>query len=554
MKEFFTTHKAPKTKLILMAALFLCGLFYEYLACLCSVLLIASLLVDYRKNGFLLLPKTDSFYLSCFIAGMYGVSAFWAVDSGMALLGFFKFLPLPLFLLAAAQYPSETRQTWLAQLPATGVCMTVICALTRILPGSPFFVNGRLAGCFLYPNTFALFLLLGVIILVSGVRWDKATLLQLAVLLAGIGLSGSRTVFVLLLITVGAALLRKERSTRLIVGSMLAALLLISLGYVLIFNDFSALGRVLTLSLQSSTLQGRLLYWQDALPVILRHPFGLGYMGYAFLQGAFQTGVYSVTYVHNDWLQLALDVGWLPAILLIAELIRAVFSRQNDLTGRLMLTAIALHSIMDFDLQFPAIWFVLLLALDRAEHQSERIIRRSPVLPGAMLLAACLFFGTVSALYYGGAHDACVRLYPAHTQAQLARIQRAETIEEAAAIADGILPRNDSAALAWSAKARAAFYAGDMIRVIEYKERAIALARYSLEEYLDYFQMLHTGYQLYLQQGDRTSAEVCRQKLLSIPRQMEAVLQGTSPRGWRIQDQPELALPEEYQRILAELR
>ena len=93
-----------------------------------------------------------------------------------------------------------------------------------------------------------------------------------------------------------------------------------------------------------------------------------------------------------------------------------------------------------------------------------------------------------------------------------------------------------------------------MIRVIEYKERAIALARYSLEEYLDYFQMLHTGYQLYLQQGDRTSAEVCRQKLLNIPQQMEAVLQGTSPRGWRIQDQPELTLPEEYQRILTELR
>ena len=46
-------------------------------------------------------------------------------------------------------------------------------------------------------------------------------------------------------------------------------------------------GRFLTTSLHSSTLLGRLLYAQDALPVILRHPFGLGYRSYTYMQGSF---------------------------------------------------------------------------------------------------------------------------------------------------------------------------------------------------------------------------------------------------------------------------
>ena len=342
-------------------------------------------------------------------------------------------------------------------------------------------------------------------------------------------------------------------------GSVLAGaavlLVLLTAGYGLLTGDLSAWGRYLTISLESSTLQGRLLYWEDALPVILKHPLGLGYMGYAATVGSFQTGVYSLVHVHNELLQLMLDIGWLPAALLLWTVFRSLTAKDLPLACKLCAGVILLHSLMDFDLQYPVIWFVLLLCLSSAEPLPKTALLRRGVAPVCALLAClCLYLGLVSGLYYTGNTDLCARLWPGHTQANLLLLQQAETPEEMERQADRMLKYNCNSALALSAKARAAYASGNFQQVIAFKEQAIAMARYSKEEYLDYFQMLSVGYQLYLQNGDSASAEVCRQKLLSIPEQMEAVLADTSPRAWKITDKPDLSLPEEYTAFLSTLR
>lgn len=56
-----------------------------------------------------------------------------------------------------------------------------------------FFVNGRLAGFFMYINAFTAFLLAGVIVLVGKKELGKRNDLELFILLAGIVLSGCRT-------------------------------------------------------------------------------------------------------------------------------------------------------------------------------------------------------------------------------------------------------------------------------------------------------------------------------------------------------------------------
>ena len=537
----------------LIVATLLVGLYHEPLSCIASLCLLWMLWRNNSRRGEMQIPLTTAVIITFVIAGCYGLSTMWAADQGMAIFGFVKFLPLPLFALTATQLSGSQRTSLLQMIPWIGVGTTILTgALGFFSKTAPYvFVNGRLAGTFQYPNTFALFLLVGMILLTTTPHKNYSWIAGIAVLAAGIAFTGSRTVFVLLILSIALlCVFFKDRCIRFVLAGSGLLLILSTVIYTVVTGDIASLGRYLTISLESSTLQGRLLYWQDALPIILRHPFGLGYMGYNSLLGSFQTGVYSLTHVHNEVLQLLLDIGWIPGVLFLYMIGRGVCSKTVDFRNKLCIGMIFLHTLMDFDLQFPIIWFILLLCLTEDVTEKTIHIHRGVTFAAVVMGCLCLYFGTVSGLYYTGKIETCAKLYPYHTQANSMLLQQAETAEEMDVFAQQVLKVNPSSSLAWSAKARAAYANGNFEWVIQYKEKAISLARYAKEEYLDYFEMLWVGYQLYLQNGDVASAEVCRQKLLIIPQMMEDVLASTSERAWRITDKPDLVLPDEYRQIL----
>lgn len=544
-------------RFFLLVSVFSVGLFYEVLSCAASLFLLGYLLYCARKRGALVIPRGLTLPAVAAVAAFYALSALWAVDRGMALLGFVKFLPLPLFCLAAAQLDKAERQSLLDTFPPAGAVMTLVAWPLGQIPAlrEYFIIDGRLAGFFQYPNVYGLFLLLGVIILLSRRKWNIWRGLCLAVLLVGIFLSGSRTVFVLLVaVAVVYIVCAKDKLTRWLLLGLLLALVAGTVIYTAVTGNASAMSRYLTSSLSASSLVGRLLYFRDVLPVIARHPFGLGYMGYYFTQGSFQTGVYTVLNVHNELLQLLLDVGWLPAIAVTAALVRAVLPGRNTMEGRMIILAIAAHSMLDFDLQFVAIGFSLILAMDLENVWAKAVPVKKPVIAAAGALGClCLYFGLATGLYSAHAYKAAASVYPGYTSAWMKLLPQAEDAAEMDTLADKILARNQSCALAYSAKARAAYAGGDFGGMIEYKEQAISLAKYSLEEYLDYFDMLAVGVRLYTAAGDEASAEYCRQRLLAIPEMLARVEEGTSSLGRKIDDQPNLTLPETYRQTLAEL-
>lgn len=535
---------------------FLAGLYHEWSACLAGIYLAGWLLYVHRTRKTLRLPKNISMLALTVIALFYLLSPLWAVDRGMALLGFAKFLPLPLFAIAVRQFDLDRRRELLQTVPLTGVVMTILSlALGQFPAFSDFFlVNSRLAGFFQYPNTFAMFLLAGFILTLSRKQPGWRELLYLAVLLAGIILSGSRTVFILLLAVAAYYLIvSKNRRLRRILLGLLAFFIAATVVYALATGNLSSAARYLTASLSTSTFVGRFLYFRDAIPQILTHPLGLGYMGYHYTLGSFQTGVYSLVHVHNDLLQLMLDVGWLPAILLVWALVKGFFSGRCTAHDRVLLLALCAHALFDFDFQFLSLWFllILLMDLDAGSCLSWRAAPAPTVLWG-VLCAVSLYFGVASGLCFLHAQTAAVRVYPGYTDAWLQLLTEAEDTETMETVADNILKHNESISLAHSAKARAAYSRGDFGAVIAYKTRAITLARYTLAEYLDYFDMLTVGVELYTQAGDTASADVCRQELLSIPDRLAQVLESTSALGRKISDQPALDLPPEYVRQLAE--
>lgn len=566
---------------------FLGGGFYEPVSCLCSIYLIGYLIYCRKKVGELTLYGNLTMVSVTVLAACYGLSALWAVDAGMAFLGFVKFLPIPLFVLAVLQLSVEKRESLLTAVPISGTVMTFLSFGLGQLPALRQYlvVNERLAGFFQYPNAYALYLLAGVILLLGNGKPEAGNMLErvgkplhyggLIVLIFGIALSGSRTVFFLLAaVLLAVAAFGKGRYLRYLVLILLAILIGATAVYALITGNLSTVGRYLTSSFGSSTLLGRLLYARDALPVILKHPFGLGYLGYFYTQGSFQTGVYSVRNVHNELLQLFLDIGWIPAVLFAASVGKSLFSKGIGLTRRLLLAVISAHCLLDFDLQFLAVGFVLILAMNlepesmwlarkkgkqkkrgRAAVAGEYRLKdwRVLVVPGILLGAVSLWLGIASLSYYCESYELAVHIYPGYTESWTALLTQAEDAAEMERLADKILSQNKSVSLAYSAKARAAYAEGDFGEMITNKQQAVALSRYELAEYLDYFDMLYVGVQLYMANGDMESAAYCRERLWEIPNMLEEVLEQTSSLAWQIRDKPELELPEEYWKVLGEL-
>jgi len=210
-------------------------------------------------------------------------------------------------------------------------------------------------------------------------RFSALTAVKTCVLLAlatliflGIVFSLSRMGFIASLCSLfvaGALAVGAGLSTRKRWLAVAAVAALIALSFVFLPPDALILRFA---SLASEDLSGdlRLQVWKDSLHLVAAYPLlGCGLGGYesAFLK--FNTGAPMLTmdYAHNDYLQLLAELGILGflivAILMLAILLKAVSAalqhpKANDrylglaCTGAM--TAIFIHSVVDFNLYIPA--------------------------------------------------------------------------------------------------------------------------------------------------------------------------------------------------------
>lgn len=489
----------------------------------------------------------------------YLTSCLWAVDSGMALLGVVKFLPLPLFYVLVSGQRAEVEKM-IDQLPLLGCLMTIFSFLMMQFSIYEEWVSvaGRLAGFFQYPNTYALFMLICLLVLMWRYKGKQTDWLDYGYGLAavfGIVMSGSRTVLILTAFAVIWSLIarqavRKRIVIYLIIGGMIAALTAVLLGSAGVLERFG------DISFGASTFLGRLLYVRDALPLILRYPFGMGYYGYYFIQQSVQTGVYSVVNVHNELMQTVLDVGVIPAGLLCYAVIRSWISKHTCQRDRIVLSVMMLHCLLDYDFQFMVMGFVLILFLDKRNIRTYR----TPILTGSvvgMAGAGMIVLSAVSGMsdicYLSGNYVRALDMYDGNTMARISLLSQAGESEDMSGIAETIIEKNRYVAVAYSAKARALFSAGDIEGFIDNKQKAIELAPYQYEEYLDYLEVLSYCVNVYLAEGNTADARICAQRAEEIPKMLEEVEEKTSWLGWRIDDRPQVTLSYEAQEMIREM-
>ncbi|MCR5805317.1 MAG: O-antigen ligase family protein [Clostridia bacterium] len=529
---------------------FALGVFHEWTAALLSVVLIVMIALKAKNNKDFKCPFDILFAASVILPLAFLVSPLWAVDKGITVLGFVKFLPLPLFLILLKNSP-EVKDPF-KYLPLSGSVMTVLSfILGLVIPKEGYFlVSNRLAGFFQYPNTFALFLLVALSLLLLKEKLEKQDYVFAPILLAGIVLSGSRTVFVLLMLFLCYRIITiKGKKLKLILAGAVVVTVLGSVVYVLATGNRDSVGRFLTTSFTSSTFIGRFLYFKDVLPQIIKHPFGLGYMGYFYSQGTFQTGVYSVNHVHNDLLQILIDVGWLPTILFGIAVVKNFI--KIDMKRKIVVIIMILHLLFDFDMQFVAMDLIFLALIFDDETKGEPVKgRKSFIVATSVAALLSLYFAIPNFLSFINQDKLAVKVYPAYTKSYVALLLEADTADEMKDIADKIIKYDDSISIAYSAKARACFSEGDIPAMIENKAMAIERNKYSLVEYEDYIDMLTYCAKLYIDAENYDSAQVCINKIKEVPQKLQEVKDGTSSLAYKIKDKPELDLPAEYQEIL----
>lgn len=534
-----------------------------YFCCVSAVLLIVLMIMAVclliRSGEFWIsfdwnLAAVVTLTLGYFLAGL------WAVDSGMSLMGGIKFLPVLIYFFVMCQV-LEQRERLIQSLPVMGSLMTVFSFALMQFPAFSEYVSvaGRLAGFFQYPNTYALFMLVCLLVSVyrmSIKKTDWMIAIHVLIALTGIYLSGSRTVMVMTIVVFFMLLILKKELRK---YSILCVGGFVILAAVLAFGGYGKeiYDRLLSMGGNASTFWGRLLYDRDAIKMIVTHPFGMGYYGYYFVQQEMQTGVYSVVSVHNEFLQIMLDIGIVPALLIYGAVIRSLLSENTSERDRVILAVMLLHSLFDYDFQFLMMCFVLLLFLDIRNVKRIKISILTKIAAGlSMIVIAVLsvIAGASDYFYIKGEPEQAIRFYGGNMMAKIELLNMSEGPEEMEKRADSILEGNSHVSVAYSAKARAAFSQGDVEAFVRYKLTAIRLAPYQYEEYVDYLNSLAYCAELYKQANDMDSARFCAERAAEIPHMLENVKEGTSRLGWKINDQPEVTLSREDLKLIEEMR
>ena len=183
---------------------FIFGLFYEFAVCSVAILFLIILLKKFVKN-----QKLNIYYNYCFFSVLILtisslLTCIWAIDKQDAIFGFFRILTILLFVIILMQEEENKIKEFYKLVPISAIFMVIICIIMKLIPNLSEYVysdNGRLGGFFQYSNTFALFLLTGINVLLYENEKSKLNVIYIFILLSGILLTGSRTVFILTLLS-----------------------------------------------------------------------------------------------------------------------------------------------------------------------------------------------------------------------------------------------------------------------------------------------------------------------------------------------------------------
>lgn len=537
---------------VLGCVLFFSAGFYEYSVMLFGVLTVMLLAFRYCSGRSFYIIRTKRLYSGLNIP--FAVFAFsiiavlWALDKVMAAVGVARSLPLLVFMYYCFQIEDDEKDRMLRMLPVFGLFMVTIglISLFSVTFKDRFWQADRFGGFFQYSNSCALFLLICIVvhvrhILVFPKIEDKRKFFiwcfELMLLIIGFLLTGSRSVFILGIIYGIFSSVKNIRIRRVFLPILIFGLA--CLGVIsFITGNTQNVGRIFTVLRYSSTFWGRILYYKDGFKILFKYPFGLGYMGYYYVEPVYQNGMYTTRFIHNELLQAALDLSVISAILILVYIVFQFLKGRQTEEKKEILALILLASLFDFHLQFYFIMIIAVLCLDLgrgedAKRMNSKTIKENIVLFSVVAVGFVYLLIPFIAIRVAD-YKTSLSFLPHYTPAEEEVLKNAEDVESAERIAKELISHNKYAFDAYRYLAYAEVMNGKYDSAVAYLDKFIAIKRYDKESYLEYDGLLDD--MLSDPQNPPETIQMLNSKKDSLPLVLKKLQSTTDPLSYRLKD------------------
>ncbi len=534
-KQIAKKEEIRKNSLLLWMMLWmipLSGGYHDNFLFFLGAILLFALSWNFHKT--LYLPKKNILIAFSFLILGHILVIPFSVSVGMAWTGLLRIIVWSLFLLYAMSYTPVERKYILDCLSYEGGLLSFFCILAFIVDNSQGVVNlnGRIDGLFQYANTWALYLLLSF----TWLLWKKTKskpyvhYASLSSLLLGIFFSGSRVGLVLLCLVIMIFLWKKQRKYLLYTSIALPILFLV----VNAVMDGLLLFRLGQLG-NSSSFYGRLLYYLDGIAIIGDNPMGIGSGGYLYLQALYQRGIYTVHFIHNEYLQFCLNGGILSGVGFTLLLTSLLLEKNSTVQEKVLVLLVVLHCFVDISMEFLAIPCILFLLID-----GEIPVKFPEKQMKYLSLGLCipfLFFALVYHLYFVGDNGTAYKLYPHDLSLAESALLQGVNQEETAY---HILEQTELSMLAWDYISKNA----ETTEAISAKYQYLRLNAYRPEIYWEFALMLSETKEKY--------PELTTEYAVKAEELLKATEEKTHPFAYKIYDIADFSWKEEMMELLGE--
>lgn len=289
-----------------------------------------------------------------------------AVDSFYNILGMLRLVVIFLWAILTLKLSAIIKIRLLKLLPHIAslivFCSLILKSVKQI--GEILWHNSRLCGPFLDSGAAALFFGIALMIQVKYAFDSRPGIvikaIEFLLTISGIILSGSKIVITVVVLWLVLSFFRtsKLRKPLAIYGGFSTILIFC---YYVIAKNLSNIAGEFTLV---EPISNHYVYYEDALALIADHPLGIGYMGYKYMIGLYQSSGYYNTFVHNDFIQTGIDYGVFAMLLLIALAILQILKGKQIRFYKEILSLIVVTSCIEQTMQCLGLAFIAVLMLD----------------------------------------------------------------------------------------------------------------------------------------------------------------------------------------------
>ena len=472
-------------------AIFAQGLYFSEQWLLALIIISFIYVTLIYKDGHLKWSRTFLSYWLLFYVVLHAIGYGFFQEKGMLIFALLKSCLYLIFYLVLIQLKDKglsrsIKEAYVISMVIAGYLTTFIF-VTGWLDGLNYVINGRGSGPIQYANTFGI-LLVAALMLLSDFHtkvWVKflGSIGLVMPLLLTMSRGNYAVAFVMLLLVIIIA--RPSKATL----AALATSIVIGV-IVLVVFDHSETAQRLTQATGSSEWHSRLLYYRDAIKMILSKPLGYGPNGYHYAQSFYQTGsTYHVKFVHSGLVQQFLDLGVVGGLLIAVLMFYSVFLGGHSWMNRLLLMALLGHSLIDMNLQFPVVWLLIIVLLSEVKSPTVELVGgKGKLLIGTCVVTLCLACTMMLPTIYAarGHYKKAVNLYPYYTEAYRMYLNQQGYEEGLVTYAERLEQLNPYVTEAYPILRDAAIQSGDYEAALIYSEKMVTYSPLLIEHHEQY--------------------------------------------------------------------